>query len=163
MNLKEYIEAILPLIKAARKHKRSESHAARHVHYLYGQSFYGFDEYAKKKASKNAKALYASRGFQDKLSEQSIHNQKSFDPKGRKLGDFHLEHVFTGTAFRDEITKLSDEELTVEKIEKIVTEKFIRAWILKREDKALNKAGFKSLRPENPEEAYKKVGIDLER
>ena len=101
MQLSEYIESILPLIRASRKFRSKNSHAANHVRYLYGQAFYGFDEYAKRKAS-------------------------------------------------------------VENIETIVNEKFICAWILKTEDAELDKAGYRSKRPENPIDAYTEVGIILE-
>lgn len=162
MQLSEYIESILPLIKASRRFRSKNSPAAKHVRYLYGQAFYGFDEYAKRKASVEAKRLYSSRGFTDNLSQQSVSNQVKFDPKGRKKGDFHLEHVFTGSGFREAVENLTEEELTVENIETIVKEKFICAWILKTEDAELDKAGYRSNRPENPIDAYAEVGIILE-
>lgn len=162
MGLHEYIAVILPLIKASREMDPNSSHAAKHVRYLYQQAFYGFDEYAIRKASVEAKKLYLSKGFTDKLSQQSIHNQTKFDSNGRKNGDFHFEHVFTGTGFREAVEKLNKEQLTIENIAQIVNEKCICAWILKTENAALNKAGFRSKRPGNPLEAYKKVEIVLE-
>jgi hypothetical protein len=162
MQLNEYIESILPLIKASRKFRSDNSHSAKYVRYLYTQAFYGFDEFAKRQASVEAKRLYSSRGFTDNLSQQSVDNQRQFDPEGRRNGDFHLEHVFTGSSFRKAVENLSEEELTIENIETIVNEKFLCAWILKTEDAKLDEAGYRSNRPENPIDAYTEVGIILE-
>ena len=50
----------------------------------------------------------------------------------------------------------------IEEIKRILSIADI-AWILKSEDRVLNKKGYKSKRPENPWDAYTDCGIEIER
>lgn len=165
MTLTEYINAILPLIRASKRFPQSDSYAAHTIQYLYRQAFYGFQKYGECMVSERAITEYKNLGYQDDIREKTVNDQPQFEPCGYRSGTkgaiFHLEHIFTGTMFRRKINNIGEEERTVDKIEQIVKENYVTAWITKDEDKLLTAKGYRTNRPENPMEAYEKVGIKL--
>ena len=127
MTLDEYIETIIPIVRALRNERARNARGYKRLHlwYLYRQSFYGFTEFLDVathcKASRRAQEEYTRRGRQDNLKEMTWNDQPRFDP-GREI--FLLEHTYTGDMFRADIDDLDENELTVEKIAGLVRTKY---------------------------------------
>ena len=67
--------------------------------------------------------------------------------KDDKRSIFHWEHVYPVSSIANALLGLTN--VQIEEITKILSIADI-AWILKSEDRMLNKKGYKSKRPENP-------------
>lgn len=119
MESEEYTKAILLLIKMVRKHQSENSEMIKHSRYLFNQALYGYEQFAKRFVSIEAKSIYNKKGYKEELINRFGRDQKKFDPEGKLNGIFHLDHVFTNTMFRNALNRLSDKELTVENIENI--------------------------------------------
>ena len=146
MNALEQTKAILPIIKLARRNKKNKSEVARHTRYILNQVLYGYEQFAKRYASVNAIEYYRELGLIDNLSNRLGNDQKKFDPKGKKNGKFHVDHIYTIKMFRNAIDSLSDNQLTATNIDKIVKENYAVAWILKSENTLLDKNKHRSIR-----------------
>lgn len=162
MTIDDYIEAIIPIIRACRKFTTKSSYTAHTLHYLYRQAFYGFFEFGECGVSENAQKKYQELKTTDDVTTKTVNDQRKFERKKCRSQSggaiFHLEHVYTGSMFHEDIDALNDDEITVEAIKNIVEKNYKTAWITKEEDVRLTKAGFKSQREED---AYEKVGITL--
>jgi hypothetical protein len=87
------------------------------------------------------------------LHDQGWYDQSRFD-RGRKI--FRWEHVYPVREIQKKCEQASSEEATL-----AILKAHLRiAWILKREDKELNRLGFRSNRPD-PESAYRAAKIEL--
>jgi hypothetical protein len=164
MTLDEYVETLIPIIKALRSEKARNRRGYKKLQlwYLYRQFFYGFKEFLDDathcKVSRRAQEEYARGGQEGNLEDMTWNDQPRFDP-GRET--FLLEHTYTGDMFRADIDELDDNELTVDRIAGLVRAKYFVAWILREEDNILNELGYRNERPENPFEAYRQAGIEL--
>lgn len=99
------------------------------------------------KASLKAQAM----GVDLRLSDWQ--DQVKFDP-GRKI--FHLEHVIPVLEIRKSCYLAASRQDVLE----ILKSRILIAWILKEEDRCLNRLGLRSNRPD-PEAAYRAAGIEL--
>jgi len=164
MNITEYVEAIIPIVRILRAEKQRNPRGYKrwHLWYLYRQSFYGFIEFldpqSHRKVSRRAQEEFSALGIPGNLREKTWNDQPAFDPN-RAI--FHLEHTYTGDAFRRDIDGLRDNEITVDRIVNLVQTKYFVAWILVEENNQLNQLGFVHNRPEDPFEAYRQAGIQL--
>jgi hypothetical protein len=86
------------------------------------------------------------------------YDQKSAmrDPK-RKI--FHYEHVYPVSQLRHDLEKL--DPVTDEAVRHLI-ERVDIAWILKEECARLDKAKYRSERPEDPWQAFRDVGIEMD-
>jgi hypothetical protein len=100
-------------------------------------------------------ALELARGLGVDLHSANWHDQHRFDP-GRK--QFHFEHVVPVGVLRERCKACS----TPEDIGAVLANEIRLAWILKEEDAALTRLGYRSKRPD-PEAAYRAAGIKLSR
>jgi hypothetical protein len=87
------------------------------------------------------------------LYSRNWHNQSKFDP-GREV--FHVEHVMPVAALRERCLSCRSPEGVLE----VLTSTLRVAWILKSEDRALTRLGYRSKRP-FPDAAYVEAGIKL--
>jgi hypothetical protein len=89
-----------------------------------------------------------------KLSEYTWYQQTTkMGDKGRKT--FHWDHFVTIKELRMALLNLAR---PTEEQARAILQRASVAWILKREDRNLNKLGFRADRP-NPHAAYRKAGI----
>ena len=96
------------------------------------------------------------------VGELSLYNwnHQRKEMKDDKRSIFHWEHVYPVSSIANALLGLTN--VQIEEITKILSIADI-AWILKSEDRMLNKKGYKSKRPENPWDAYTDCGIGIER
>jgi hypothetical protein len=145
MTIDDYIEAIIPIINLCLKEIdiNKQGYKKTHLWYLYRQSFYGFTEFidwkTRCKASVGADQVFTIKNPGNDIRNYKWPQQNDFDGKSRFKGIFLLEHIYTGIMFREAITKLPLEEITIQKIRQIIDNNYFVAWILRDEDKKLGR------------------------
>lgn len=140
MTLFEYSEIVLPIYRAEYKYRGDKSVAGKITRALAHHAFYGFEEFGKRVASKRAQAEFKRRKFSGRLSNRRGHEQTDFDPNGKTRGDFFLEHVFTGTMLIHAVEKLIQRRrFSAKTLAALIRKEFCVAWILKDENRKLNK------------------------
>jgi hypothetical protein len=98
-------------------------------------------------------ALREAKRLSINLTQMNWHDQKKFDP-GRRT--FHREHMVPVKTIRDECRRAKSEEEVLE----ILINRPRLVWVLKSEDAALTRCGYRFLR-EDPDAAYAEAGIEL--
>jgi hypothetical protein len=164
MIIEEYTQSILQLIRSAVQLEDDGTTAFSQLHNIFRHALYGYEEFGKKYASKKAQEKYENLGLPGQITQWQGRQQNQFDPKGKQHRVFHLEHVYTLSMFERALKKLSQEQLTVSSINKIVQDNFAVAWILREENEILNKRGYKIKRGitlSNALNIYREVGVIL--
>ena len=167
ITIESYSEIIFPLIKHCCIESQSKEYQKDHLWYLYRQAFYGYGMFQDKNLySENAfnkfNELYAKY-----LSETTKRNKipKILTIEGinwseqplidKKREELLFEHMYTGTMFREDITRLYHKgNLDVTEISKLIRLKYKICLITKEENLNLHKThrGF------DPVEYYQSIG-----
>ena len=108
------------------------------------------------KVSVEANRIAQENGINNLKDMRWKDQEKKMKDKDRKI--FHFEHVFPVAQMKDELLNL--QVLNIENIKQIIDRMEI-AWILKEENKKLDKKGYSFKRGDNIWECYKKVGIEM--
>lgn len=168
ITLEKYTQDIWPILShcteylinpTGRSPKLSSNN--RHYWYLYGQMFYGFDEYLdlpiyySQKAQEAYLTLSGEARIHQDLSTVPRAIQTGFDP-GRKT--LIYEHMYTGSMFRYDVLQLHKANaLTQEGVCELVKDKYATCWITREENTRLHK----TRRPDNVFEYYASKGIEI--
>lgn len=140
----------------------TDDYVKRHIKTMLSYSWNELAEINPKLCSKRALEEANLRGVKN-IREIPWSKQKHpVDKNG--LGDthrqvFHWEHAYTRNDFVTEILSLPL-NTTLEAIGEIIAKHQI-IWILKEEDKLLNKSGYKSTRKGDWKKVYAEVGIEI--
>ena|GEM_PF-1288440 len=138
-------------------HSTDDEIEQKWIKHLIQQGFRKLEDFITPCVSVKAQELAVQMGVGD-LSQYgwSVQKSKMNDPD-RSL--FHFEHILTVSDLVDRLLSLGSNpsyESVISMIEKADV-----AWSLKSEDQLLNENGFKTKRPENPQNAYETCGIKL--
>ncbi|CTQ49021.1 hypothetical protein [Jannaschia donghaensis] len=160
VSLVDYCDFVLSLADICCREKWRKD---RHCWYLYRQSFYGLFDYlgplARVIASEAALVEFEKKGLNCDMRDMGWGDQPRFD-NGRAKGTFHLEHVYTGHMFRQDVEKLLHETDRARSLAEIVKQKYCVAWILKSEDKKLGR-GDRGDSLESAFAYYRRCGVSL--
>lgn len=132
---------MLPMVKIIHREEENNPDIFKksQLWYIYRQYFYGFAEFINREKLFNA-SICAQQEFEKiepgkKIVNENWEHQPRFD-RGRKM--FNLDHIYTGSMFRNAIKKLDWlDKLNVQEVENIIQKNYRMAWILKTEEKRL--------------------------
>jgi hypothetical protein len=148
LSLREYVETVYPIIKFNVQNQKvypENGYKNNNLWYIYRQIFYGLSSCLNKEDR-----VFYSPDIEDFLkSGKSFNDLINVNWGNRKgiLEDYtkvHLEHIYTGSMFRDAVfeifdSPMKDDEEAIEKIIELVNKNFYSAWITKIQNSKLNK------------------------
>ena len=152
ISIEKYIELAFPIIEFCAKEGQEKEIKKNHLWYLYRQFFYGFGMFF----TKNYYSQKAELIFKDLYETYLLECvEKNIEPKMIKIDSFGwntqplidkgrnkliLEHMYTGTMFRNDIQDLFNKDiLSIEEIKNLATSNYKVCLITRCENKGLHK------------------------